>query len=592
MYKKPWNNVLHFVSWLFLKEKIFTQIVDYELMLIYYIFKRGGSMILNEGLINLDFGTIDFKQDLLNYIKENKIDYLLYFSIRSNMAIRLISVHSENLEIHFNYSEFINLEINKECEISGIIKSEDILIKTISNEVKPLIEGVLYEIYIPVKINQETIGCIYIGNINKKIEDINLNNLTDLIKRNIYELCKLENMKISYKAAIENTILIHELFKYKSLFMVNHIYNVASWAVQIAKRMKYSDDDLTKIYLAALLHDIGKIFIDENIVNKKGKLNEIEYNEIKRHATIGYNIIKDIFLFDSDKNISKWVLEHHERWDGKGYPLGLKGEEITKEARILKVADALDAMLSERSYKKQMDFKEAILELKSCRGKDFDPHITDIAIDILNDKLSASKQIFDEVMMPANIMVRTNKEIITLNGFVCRENNEIIFISTKPVDEIDRELIESIKMAVEKLSILYEYKIKVNKIDTNKLLITEIYPIESEAAFGLLWTLSGNLINTTTKQAKVINITKISGENLIFNFQEEEYIDENNIYVVVVRFEDGTNVPLSGRIVGKTKINRLLHYTFEFVDVREKYRDEVFRQIFRKQISLKRMLKE
>lgn len=546
----------------------------------------------NIGAINLNLMNGNIKQDLLNFIKESNVDYLLYYSIKSNMAIRLFNIHGEGLEENFNYSEFINLEINKECEINRVIEIDNIVIRTKEDKIKHLVGDSVYEIYIPVKIEQDIIGCVYIANINEKIGDVNLNKLIDIIQRNIYDIYKTEMNKISYKAAIENTIFFHEVFKYKAPFMVNHIYNVASWAVQIAKKMNYSDEDLTKIYLAALLHDIGKMFVDENILNKKGKLSYEEYDEIKKHVNIGYNIIKDMFLFDIDTNIPKWIFQHHERWDGKGYPQGLKGEEITREARILKVADTIDAMISERSYKKQMDLKEAILELKSCRGKDFDPYIADIAIEILNEKLNASKQIIDDVMIPANIMIRSGSNIISLNGFVSKEKKDIVFISTKPVAELNEELIDSIKLAVEKLNILYEYKIKTTIIDTNKLLINEIEPVESEAAFGLLWTLTGNLVNATTKQAKAITITKISGEGLVFNIDDEEYLDEMGIYVVIVRFEDGTNVPLSGRIIGKTKINKLTHYVFEFVDVREKYRDEVFRQIFRKQISYKRMLNE
>lgn len=305
--------------------------------------------------INLNLIKGNIKQDLLNFIKESNIDYLLYYTIKNNMAIRLFNINSKDINESFNYSEFVNLEINKECEINSVIENDDIIIRTKEDKIKPLVDDVVYEIYIPVKINQDIIGCVYIANIKDKIGDINLNKLIDIIQRNIYDIYKLEMNKISYKVAIENIIFLHEVFKYKSSFMVNHIYNVASWAVQIAKKMNYSDDDLTKIYLAALLHDIGKLFVDENILNKKGKLTLDEYNEIKKHVNIGYNIIKDMFLFDIDTNIPKWVYEHHERWDGKAYPQGLKGEEITKEARILKVADTIDAMLSERSYKKQMD---------------------------------------------------------------------------------------------------------------------------------------------------------------------------------------------------------------------------------------------
>ncbi len=187
-------------------------------------------------------------------------------------------------------------------------------------------------------------------------------------------------------------------------------------------------------------------------------------------------------------------------------------------------------------------------------------------------------------------MIRLKEKIITINGFVSKTDANIVFMSTKPIDDIV-EIFDSMKMAVEKLNILYEFKIRVEKIDTNKLAIKEIYQIESDSSFGILWAVEGNLIDTQTKKAKLINITKISGDNLLFNLREEEYIDEVGIYIVAVRFEDVTNIPITGRIIGKIRINKTTHYTFEFVDVREKYRDEVFRQIFRKQISLKRTLK-
>ncbi|GFR36421.1 HD-GYP domain-containing protein [Thermobrachium celere] len=250
----------------------------------------------NFGVINLNLTKGNIKQDLLNFIKDCNIDYLLYYSIKSNMAIRLLNIHRGSLEENFNYSEYINLEINKECTINDVIQNNDLIVKMKEDGVKPLVEGVIYEIYIPVNINNNIIGCVYIANLKEKIGDINLNKLTEIIQNNIYDIYKLEMNKISYKAAIENTIFFHEVFKYKSPFMVNHIYNVASWAVQIAKKMNYSDEDLTKIYLAALLHDIGKMFVDENILNKKGKLSNEEYDEIKKHVNIGYNIIKDMFF--------------------------------------------------------------------------------------------------------------------------------------------------------------------------------------------------------------------------------------------------------------------------------------------------------
>ncbi|MBO8158151.1 hypothetical protein [Thermosyntropha sp.] len=257
----------------------------------------------------------------------------------------------------------------------------------------------------------------------------------------------------------------------------------------------------------------------------------------------------------------------------------------------MKMADAMDAMLSERSYKKQMDIKETILEIKRCRGKDFDPEIADIAIEILNARLTATEQVFDDIVMPANLLFRANKRIYTLSGFVLKQAEQVLFLAVNFIDDLDDLYVENLILAFERQNILYKFKVKkYEKIEDNRLLLKELSPLEANSAFKLLWMLSGDLVNLKNKQVKRIIITAISGESLDFSFEEENVqIDENDIYAVIIRFEDGTNVPVSGRITERIKINRRTHYTFEFVDLQEKYRDEIFRQIFRKQISIKKM---
>jgi HD-GYP domain-containing protein (c-di-GMP phosphodiesterase class II) len=124
--------------------------------------------------------------------------------------------------------------------------------------------------------------------------------------------------------------------------------------------------------LLARVHDIGKITIPDNILFKAGRLDPDEYEIIKKHSEAGYKIIQNIT--DSDF-VSEAVLSHHERWDGQGYPQGLKGEDIPLFARIICVADAYDAMTSERVYQKAKTQEEAIEELKRCSGTQFDPKV-------------------------------------------------------------------------------------------------------------------------------------------------------------------------------------------------------------------------
>jgi len=123
---------------------------------------------------------------------------------------------------------------------------------------------------------------------------------------------------------------------------------------------------------------LGKIGIDKKILNKIEKLNSDEWNEVERHPEIGYRILGSVYEFSE---IAEYVLEHHEKWDGKGYPRGLKGEEISIQARIISVADAYDAMTSDRSYRTALSIEKAITEIKKCAGTQFDPEIAKIFIE-------------------------------------------------------------------------------------------------------------------------------------------------------------------------------------------------------------------
>ncbi len=122
-----------------------------------------------------------------------------------------------------------------------------------------------------------------------------------------------------------------------------------------------TESETEELKTIGLLHDIGKIAIEENILNKSEELTEDEWQEIKRHSEIGYRILNTV---NDMLEISEYVLYHHERWDGKGYPKGLKGEEIPLQSRIITIIDAYDAMTSQRSYRSALPEESAIEELK------------------------------------------------------------------------------------------------------------------------------------------------------------------------------------------------------------------------------------
>ncbi len=157
-----------------------------------------------------------------------------------------------------------------------------------------------------------------------------------------------------------------------------HSDRVSFICLAIASKMNFDKDEINKIRMAGLVHDIGKIGIDENILNKPGKLTPEEREQINKHPEVGWRILSSSNEFSE---LANYILNHHERWDGKGYPNGLNAESIPIEARIISVADSYDAMTRDRTYRPGLTQKEAIVELKRCAGTQFDPQIVDIFID-------------------------------------------------------------------------------------------------------------------------------------------------------------------------------------------------------------------
>jgi diguanylate cyclase (GGDEF)-like protein/PAS domain S-box-containing protein len=168
----------------------------------------------------------------------------------------------------------------------------------------------------------------------------------------------------------------------KSQETEEHAQRMIKLSRTIGKEMNLKDEQLNELELLSTLHDIGKIGIPDAILKKPGKLTDEEWIEMKKHPSIGHRIAKSSHELAS---IAEYILYHHERWDGKGYPNGLKGEEIPLLSRILAVVDAYDAMTEDRSYRKAMTKEAAIEEIKNNMGKQFDPTIAQIFIDKINE---------------------------------------------------------------------------------------------------------------------------------------------------------------------------------------------------------------
>ncbi|UCD83926.1 MAG: response regulator [Deltaproteobacteria bacterium] len=163
----------------------------------------------------------------------------------------------------------------------------------------------------------------------------------------------------------------------KDPFTKGHSYRVSQLSVEIGKRLGFNDEELEILEYGALLHDIGKIGVKEVILNKPGRLSAKEYAHIQRHPVIGEDIVKPVEIFHP---VLTLIRSHHEHFDGRGYPDGLKGEKINIFARIVSVPDSFDAMTSDRPYREALSVNEALSRIDEAKGTQFDPQIVDIFI--------------------------------------------------------------------------------------------------------------------------------------------------------------------------------------------------------------------
>lgn len=166
----------------------------------------------------------------------------------------------------------------------------------------------------------------------------------------------------------------------KDQYTHGHSERVTNYALEIGTQIDLSPDAMSSLRVAGLLHDLGKIGVPDIVLNKPGDLTQEERETVKEHPSVGANILRRAPHLE---NVVPAVLHHHERWDGLGYPDGLKGQEIPLVARILAVADAFDAMTSDRPYRRRMTIHEALLQLQANAGKQFDPSLVNAFIGVM-----------------------------------------------------------------------------------------------------------------------------------------------------------------------------------------------------------------
>jgi len=337
------------------------------------------------------------EEQILNIINHDQLtgiynrrfyeDELKKIDIGSNLPIALVMVDVNGLKLindAFGHQtgdlllQKIANVLSKECDTDGIVSriggDEFILLlpRTDKEKVNKLIERIGESIANEKMDNvllSVAIGFAVKHDMNYDMKEVFKEAEDDLYRHKITESSSMRSKTIE--------LIMNSLFEKNKREML-HSQRVGELCEAIAGNMNLAKHDVNQMRIAGLMHDIGKIGIQDTILNKKGKLDHEEWDQIKRHSEIGYRILNSVSEFSE---IATYVLEHQERWDGRGYPNGLKGEEISIQARIIAVADSYDAMTSDRAYRKSLSDEEAVGEIEKYSGTQFDPDIVRIFVD-------------------------------------------------------------------------------------------------------------------------------------------------------------------------------------------------------------------
>ena len=236
----------------------------------------------------------------------------------------------------------------------------------------------------PVISGGECVGCIELWSpepnafTEEHVETLNfVGNLAGIIYKNILHHQALQKTMIATINALSLAL------EKRDPYTAGHQRRVADLACSIGEKVGLSRDEIDGLRMAGLVHDFGKIHVPQEILSNPGMLSEAELAIVKTHPRVAYDILKTI---DFPWPVAKAVLQHHERLDGTGYPFGLPDSEIITEARILSVADVVEAIASHRPYRPALGLKKALSELERGRGKQFDSRMVDACIEVLDEQ--------------------------------------------------------------------------------------------------------------------------------------------------------------------------------------------------------------
>lgn len=379
-----------------------------------------------------------------------------------------------------------------------------------------------------------------------------------------------------------------------------HMTNVGTWALKVAGRLKFDGLETAKLYISALLHDIGKVYVSNDILSKDSKLTEAEYDEVKKHSIKGYYIVKAALMsIPSYSDVPEYIKYHHEWYDGNGYPSGLAKNDIPYISQVIAVCDAVDAMMSKRIYNNAKSNYEIIAELKRCSGTQFNPGLVELMCELLTEELTQSQDIyiFDELMFLSNISVsfyyKDYSNFVTYKGNfdIKGESGRIILHDKKFMADVSFEEIYSLKMMIYDRNKLYQFAVEPGEITGNTIAVKNLMPLPNDKTFSVYWTQPLSINETITLETLMIGANSLVFEIDTWDVQLVHELKGllNKIIRIELKFNISNSeevLKMNASLVNEFNFGNKNVYIISYRSDNDRAKDMLYRYVFRKSMEL------
>lgn len=427
--------------------------------------------------------------------------------------------------------------------------------------------------------------------------------LIDFLKESLNTIYFAQENRIRFDHQLE---MLVETIQREISSLPYHLSGVANLALKIANEMELSLTSSRQLYIAALLHDVGKSYIPSEIINKKTKLENWEYEEIKKNPVYGYKIAKALVRgMPSLKNIPNYILHHAERFDGNGYPDRLYGNDIPFASQVVCICDAVDSMMSRKPYGYMKSLEQVLFELQRNSGKQFSPDLVKIMIKILTNKESnAQLNISDVNFIPyvaLNIYYENTNSVRNLEGVVILDEKENKFIAhkTNVLEDIHLFNIKKSKLNFFQQGKNIEYNINLLKVSDNTVFFDKMEFLPDDSFFSIYWNIDAKAyFNQMDYELSVVRVgaeslsAKCKLDDPLFLFLKNKISTPG---IIEIRFEVEPlieDMQLECTFFEYSIFEGEVLMKFDYKEISARKKDELFRILFKKQIKEKQELNQ